>query len=69
MNSDSFREIGAKLHLPKFEECKNYKPNINDQGYIECIIRTAAITGHHPAGTCKMGSELSNFTVVDPTLR
>ncbi|XP_067009537.2 neither inactivation nor afterpotential protein G [Anabrus simplex] len=64
-----FQILGAKLHLPHLDECRHLVPDVRNDVYVECIVRTAAITGHHPAGTCKMGSPSDPATVVDPLLR
>ncbi|XP_065348224.1 neither inactivation nor afterpotential protein G-like isoform X1 [Cloeon dipterum] len=50
----AFKRLGAKMHLPEFKHCG--KPNLKDDAYLACAIRTSAITGYHPAGTCRMGS-------------
>ncbi|KAG8224101.1 hypothetical protein J437_LFUL001795 [Ladona fulva] len=62
-----FRELGAKVHLPKFRQCWHLPVDLESDEYMECIIRTAAITGYHPGGTCSMGN--SSFSVVDSNLR
>jgi choline dehydrogenase/4-pyridoxate dehydrogenase len=36
---------------------------------VDAHIRGTAITVHHPAGTCKMGSATDEFAVVDPELK
>jgi choline dehydrogenase/4-pyridoxate dehydrogenase len=36
---------------------------------VDAHIRGTAITVHHPAGTCKMGSAADEFAVVDPDLK
>jgi len=36
---------------------------------VDAYIRNTAITVHHPAGTCKMGSETDEFAVVDTHLK
>ena len=36
---------------------------------IDAHIRNTAITVHHPAGTCKMGSATDEFAVVDTDLK
>ncbi|TXH38963.1 MAG: choline dehydrogenase [Rhodospirillaceae bacterium] len=36
---------------------------------IDAHIRNTSITVHHPAGTCKMGSDSDEFAVVDQQLR
>ncbi|XP_021937871.1 neither inactivation nor afterpotential protein G isoform X3 [Zootermopsis nevadensis] len=68
-SSQPFQHLGAKLHLPQLEECQHLEVDPQNQSYLECIIRTAAITGYHPGGTCKMGSPHDKTTVVDPQLR
>ena len=36
---------------------------------LEAAIRRVATTGHHPVGTCRMGSEADTMSVVDGRLR
>ncbi len=36
---------------------------------MECLVRTAALTMYHPAGTAAMGREDNPDAVVDPELR
>ncbi|XP_046401345.1 neither inactivation nor afterpotential protein G [Ischnura elegans] len=67
--SKAFRKLGAKVHLPKPSQCGNLSVNVMDDEYMECIIRTGAITGYHPGGTCKMGHPDDPTTVVDSNLR
>jgi choline dehydrogenase-like flavoprotein len=68
-SSQPFQHLGAKLHLPELKECQHLEVDPQSQSYLECIIRTAAITGYHPSGTCKMGSPHDETAVVDPLLR
>jgi len=68
-SSQPFQRLGAKLHLPQLEECQHLEVDPESLSYLECIIRTAAITGYHLGGTCKMGSPYDGTTVVDPMLR
>jgi choline dehydrogenase-like flavoprotein len=68
-SSRAFQHLGAKLHLPQLAECKHLETDPHNLAYLECIIRTAAITGYHPGGTCKMGSPYDDTAVVDPLLR
>ncbi len=42
-------------------------PDVKTDGQIEAWIRKVAMTAHHPAGTCKMGTDPES--VVDPQLR
>ncbi|KAJ9586647.1 hypothetical protein L9F63_019749 [Diploptera punctata] len=67
--STPFKQLGAKIHLPKLEECHHLEADAENTAYLECIIRTAAITGYHPGGTCKMGSPSDHTAVTDPLLR
>lgn len=43
------------------------EPDLEDDAYLHCIIQTAAITGYHPAGTCRMGT--GRQAVVDSELK
>ncbi|GLH15728.1 Neither inactivation nor afterpotential protein G [Gryllus bimaculatus] len=69
MKTQPFQDLGARLHLPHLNECKHSTPHFEDDAYLECLVRTAAITGYHPAGTCKMGRTSDPTTVVDSFLR
>lgn len=50
--TNSFRQVNAKMHWPKFNQCKKFiKPMLDDEvfennsyRYLECIIRVAAVT-------------------------
>lgn len=66
----AFERLGAKIHWPKLKDCENFGPFDEDSEnfeppdrYLDCLIRQAALTGHHPGGTCSIGS------VVDQNLR
>lgn len=39
---------------------------ISDQ-YLECLIRVAAVTAHHPAGSCSVGK--STKSCIDSRMR
>lgn len=65
MNTSEFRNIGAVIQWPQFKNCINS----NREAYHECIIRTGALTGHHPGGSCRMGNVENRHTVVDSFLR
>lgn len=56
--TDSFKAVNAKIHWPQFDQCRNFLPkddiDISDR-YLECIIRVAALTAHHPGGSCAIG--------------
>lgn len=70
ISTEAFKKIGATVHWPKEKACKNFGPfdedaesfSVNDR-YLDCLIRQAALTGHHFAGTCAVNS------VVDSDLR
>ena len=42
-------------------------PDVIGDDDIDAYIRRTAATAHHPAGTCRMGSD--DMAVVDPELR
>ena len=63
----SFKDIGARLWDMHHPGCKQYEYRSDD--YWRCYIRHHTLTTSHQSGTCKMGSQLDNSTVVDPSLR
>ncbi|KYN07672.1 Neither inactivation nor afterpotential protein G, partial [Cyphomyrmex costatus] len=67
LNTRLFREYGAKVHVPDFEECRHLRQNYQDVYYSECVMRIAGLTSHHPCGTCKISAE--DDAVVDEELR
>ncbi|KAF7399769.1 hypothetical protein HZH68_008361 [Vespula germanica] len=67
LNSPKFREFGARVHFPDFEECRHFRQDYRDQDYSECVMRIAGVTSHHPCGTCRMGTD--DNSVVDEKLR
>lgn len=68
---EPFRRLGAKLHWPRVKSCANFGPSseegVQTDRYLECILRVAALTGHHPGGTAAIG--LHSEAVVDNHLR
>lgn len=61
--TNSFQRVEAKIWLPTFNQCKNFGPTDADlksnqpsDRFLECIIRVAAVTAHHPGGTCSIGT-------------
>ncbi|XP_071565978.1 neither inactivation nor afterpotential protein G [Temnothorax nylanderi] len=62
-----FREYGAKVHVPDFEECRHLRQDYRDVDYSECVMRIAGLTSYHPCGTCKIGAD--DDAVVDEELR
>jgi len=67
LNTESFHRIGAELSphgLPG-----NYKKALYSTEYLERFVRSQTMSGHHPVGTCKMGSTRDLSAVVDPELK
>jgi choline dehydrogenase len=59
MKTEKFRKLDAKIQWPRLKSCENFGPYHDDdvsERYLECLIRHAALTGHHPSGTCALGS-------------
>lgn len=63
------RKLGARLHVPKYKACSNHNQSLYDDDYLECWVRTAAITGYHPLGTCSIGPHDDMMAVLDNVLR
>src|SRR5260221_6639474 len=40
---------------------------VRNDKQLEHVVRTTAVTAHHPAGTCRMGTD--PVAVVDPEIR
>ncbi|XP_036145743.1 neither inactivation nor afterpotential protein G isoform X4 [Monomorium pharaonis] len=62
-----FREYGAKVHIPDFEECRHLRQDYRDIDYSECVMRISGLTSYHPCGTCRLGAD--DNAVVDEELR
>jgi choline dehydrogenase/4-pyridoxate dehydrogenase len=58
------RDVGRQSPLAPFVE-KELAP-LNTDAEIDAHIRATGITVHHPAGTCRMGTD--DAAVVDPEL-
>ncbi|KAL6257068.1 hypothetical protein P5V15_012003 [Pogonomyrmex californicus] len=67
LNTKLFREYGAKVHVPDFEECRHLRQDYRDVDYSECVMRMAGLTSHHPCGTCKISTD--DDAVVNEELR
>lgn len=69
ISTEAFRRLDAKIHWPRLKACENFGPFDEDVSfvpsdrYLDCLIRQGGLTGHHPGGTCSIGS------VVDSKLR
>ncbi|XP_050069065.1 neither inactivation nor afterpotential protein G [Anopheles maculipalpis] len=73
VRTTTFRSIGAQLHWPHIKRCSNFGPPLDNSTeepsdrFLECILRTSALTGHHPGGTAAIG--VHGDGVVDNQLR
>ncbi|GFT45550.1 glucose dehydrogenase [Nephila pilipes] len=64
------RDLGANLFLPSYKHCSSFHQSLKDDKYLECWIRTAALTAYHPVGTCAMESKSANVVgILDRRLR
>ena len=62
------REVGAQEPLKKYGAIEvSPGPDVTSDDDIDAFVRRNAATAHHPAGTCRMGSD--DMAVVDPELR
>lgn len=63
------KAVNAKM-IPNGDipvECNLMYPD-SDKYWI-CVFRSTAVSGGHPAGTCRMGNTRDRTTVVDPELK
>ncbi|XP_035781276.1 neither inactivation nor afterpotential protein G-like [Anopheles albimanus] len=70
VETQAFQSIGTRLHWPRVKRCSNFGPpetGAPSDRYLECILRTTALTGHHPGGTAAIG--LHAESAVDNQLR
>ncbi|XP_055641926.1 neither inactivation nor afterpotential protein G [Toxorhynchites rutilus septentrionalis] len=74
VETEPFKKIDARIHWPVLKRCSNFGPfeedlrtNRPSDRYLECILRVAALTGHHPGGTASIG--LHSEAVVENYLR
>ncbi|QWK80993.1 GMC family oxidoreductase [Ochrobactrum sp. BTU1] len=61
------REIGHRAELDEWRDHEILPGVVDTEDDIDAFIAKAAITHHHPSGTCRMGKD--NAAVVDPDLR
>ncbi len=61
------REIGHRPELDGWRERELLPGPLGTQAEIDAFIAKAAITHHHPSGTCRMGKD--ERSVVDPGLK
>lgn len=67
INTETFRKMGVRQHLPKFPHCLSYKPSLENREFLKCWLQTNAITGNHALGTNRMGED--DLAVLDSNLR
>lgn len=65
--SSIMKSIGAKIYRKQMPGCEHYEFGSDD--YWRCAIRVASVGTHHYTGTCRMGPEDSDQSVVDDKLR
>ena len=61
------QEIGRRPELSDWREAELLPGPLKTETEIDAFIAKAAITHHHPSGTCRMGSDAK--AVVDSDLR
>lgn len=64
---EAARTIGHSDELAEWRDHEVYPGPLDSQAEIDAFIANAAITHHHPCGTCRMGKD--EMSVVDPDLR
>jgi 4-pyridoxate dehydrogenase len=65
-----FRDIARRPELKPFIAHElGPGPEVKTDVQLEDYVRRTAVTAHHPAGTCKMGSDTDPMAVVDDRLR
>ncbi|OGA19785.1 MAG: hypothetical protein A3H32_08750 [Betaproteobacteria bacterium RIFCSPLOWO2_02_FULL_63_19] len=62
------RDVGEQAAMEPYRGAEAVPgANVTSDADIDAFIRRAALTAHHPAGTCRMGSDCG--AVLDPRLR
>jgi choline dehydrogenase len=70
VNSRAFQMLDARVHWPQVNACQNFGPfeaenYYPSDMYLECLIRHAGVTAHHPGGTCSIASVVDdNLNVI-----
>lgn len=62
-----FKALGAKLYTNPVPGCEHFK--FDSDNYWRCAIRVGSVGTHHQTGTCRMGPEDREDSVVDSDLR
>jgi 4-pyridoxate dehydrogenase len=64
-----FRDLARRPELKPFIAHElGPGPEVKTDAQLEDYVRRTAVTAHHPAGTCKMGSDTDPMAVVDDRL-
>ena len=62
------REVGEQQAMESYRAAEaSPGPKVSSDAEIDAYIRRTALTAHHPAGTCRMGSDAE--AVLDPQMR
>ena len=62
------REVGEQPAMEPYRDAEvSPGPKVKNDAEIDAFIRRTALTAHHPAGTCRMGSDFD--AALDPRLR
>jgi 4-pyridoxate dehydrogenase len=62
------REVGEQPAMELYRDAEvSPGPKVKNDAEIDAFIRRTALTAHHPAGTCRMGSDFD--AALDPRLR
>ncbi|OYR11525.1 GMC family oxidoreductase [Brucella thiophenivorans] len=61
------REIGHRAELDEWRDHEIFPGPLKSESELDAFIAKAAITHHHPSGTCRMGKD--DTSVVDTNLR
>lgn len=62
IETSSMQKLGAEINPKHFPGCERFF--FDSHEYWECYIRQLTLTMYHPVGTCKIGAETDDSTVV-----
>lgn len=67
IETNPFKALKASIQQINIPECSLF--DFQSDSFWECMIKFLSTTIHHPVGTCRMGPQEHNDSVVDSTLR